>query len=197
MHRGLAITLGTLLLVLTGWGAALAQQFATTEDEILKGLTTSRSLGTATTRSMTAPRTRTIAVVKREDDQIVQQTITVNLDDPAPHVNLRIQFDYDSFTLRPESYQLLANLASALKNQQLAGKSFLVKGHTCSLGSESYNLNLSLNRAHAVRDVLVGRHGVDSWRLQPVGYGPSMPLVPNSTSDNMEMNRRVEVQVVE
>ncbi len=196
MHRGLAIALGTLLLVLTGWGGATAEDFATTKEEMVQGLTTTRSFQGARTRSMAGPQTRTIAVVKKVDDRIQEETITVPVNDPAPRVNLRVQFDYDSYALRPESFPLVAELAKALQDPQLSGKTFLIKGHTCDLGSVPYNQRLSLNRAHAVRDLLVNHYSISPDRLQPVGYGPAMPL-QNTSEANRGMNRRVEVQVVE
>lgn len=196
MHRGLTIALGTLLLVLTGWGHAAAEDFATTKEEMVQGLTKTRSFQGVQTRSMAGSQTRTIAVVKKVDDRIQEETITVPVNDPAPRVNLRVQFDYDSYALRPESFPLVAELAKALQDPQLSGKTFLIKGHTCDLGSVPYNQRLSLYRAHVVRDLLVNLYSIGPERLQPVGYGPAMPL-PNTIPANREMNRRVEVQVVE
>lgn len=196
IYRSIVIGLWSVMLVLGGWDKAPAGDFAVTSEEMVQGLTTPPSGFAGRTRSLSGPRTRTIAVVKKVENQIVEETITVQLDDPSPRINLRIQFDYNSYTVRPDSYPLLAELAKALQDQQLTGKTFFIKGHTCDLGSVQYNQRLSLNRAHAVRDLLTGLYSISPDRLQPVGYGPAMPL-PNTIPANREMNRRVEVQVVE
>jgi len=53
---------------------------------------------------------------------------------------------------------------------------------------------LSLARAKAVRDYLVGK-GIDSKRINPVGYGQSKPKVSNDTEAGRLANRRVEFRL--
>lgn len=71
----------------------------------------------------------------------------------------------------------------------------VVAGHTDSDGSESYNKNLSQLRAHAVSDYLANK-GVDSVRLETVGFGESQPIASNSTEEGKQQNRRVEITLV-
>ena len=52
---------------------------------------------------------------------------------------------------------------------------------------------MSLNRALAVKDYLVGKYGISPDRLKVFGFGESMPLAPNTSVENKQLNRRVEI----
>jgi outer membrane protein OmpA-like peptidoglycan-associated protein len=70
-----------------------------------------------------------------------------------------------------------------------------IVGHTDDVGDDDYNLNLSLQRAEAVRDYLVSE-GVDASKIATVGMGESMPIASNSTPEGRAENRRVEILVL-
>ena len=70
----------------------------------------------------------------------------------------------------------------------------VVKGHTDSSGTESYNLNLSEERAENVRKYLVAE-GVSASRVTAIGFGEAYPLVSNDTSSGRQQNRRVELEI--
>jgi OmpA-OmpF porin, OOP family len=72
----------------------------------------------------------------------------------------------------------------------------LIMGHTCNIGSDRYNQDLSEKRAAAVKDYLVGT-GIDAGRLRSKGYGESRPAVPNDSEAGREQNRRVELKVLD
>jgi outer membrane protein OmpA-like peptidoglycan-associated protein len=67
-----------------------------------------------------------------------------------------------------------------------------IQGHTDSSGSAELNRNLSMLRAEAVRNYLIGK-GVDGGRLTAVGYGEDLPVADNSTREGRAANRRVEL----
>lgn len=101
-------------------------------------------------------------------------------------------FDFDSDKLRAESRRNLDSLAKSLAS--FGDSKLLLVGHTDSVGTASYNLNLSQQRAAAVADYLVGR-GVPAVRLATSGRGETDPVAPNDTDANRQLNRRVEVVV--
>jgi outer membrane protein OmpA-like peptidoglycan-associated protein len=70
----------------------------------------------------------------------------------------------------------------------------LLEGHTDNVGSESYNLELSANRAEAVYKALINR-GVDAGRLDYKGFGFSRPAGSNDTPEGRSRNRRTEVLI--
>jgi outer membrane protein OmpA-like peptidoglycan-associated protein len=74
------------------------------------------------------------------------------------------------------------------------GLRFNVEGHTDNTGSAAANNELSLRRATAVRDYLIGQ-GVAASTIDVRGLGSSRPLVDNATADGRAKNRRVEIVV--
>jgi outer membrane protein OmpA-like peptidoglycan-associated protein len=71
----------------------------------------------------------------------------------------------------------------------------LIEGHTDSVGSKSYNLELSQQRAAAVQNFLV-RNGIDAERITARGYGEAYPMGSNETKAGRQDNRRVEVVIL-
>jgi len=104
-----------------------------------------------------------------------------------------IKFDTGSTTIKSTSLPVLAEIASALKeNPDLNVE---IQGHTDSAGSLAYNNRLSANRAEAVREYLINQ-GVNPDQLTAAGYGPSVPLVSNETAEGRARNRRVELKPI-
>lgn len=103
-----------------------------------------------------------------------------------------VTFDTDSTEIRPGLYSEITRVASILK--QYPDTFVRVEGHTDSVGSDTYNMDLSIRRANAVRTLLV-REGVSGDRMQAVGYGESTPVATNSTAAGRQMNRRVEIKI--
>jgi outer membrane protein OmpA-like peptidoglycan-associated protein len=98
-------------------------------------------------------------------------------------------FDFDSAQLRPETAQLVREIAAML--QQNPNWTILVAGHTDSIGGAEHNMRLSRQRAESVSQALVS-NGVAASRLQAVGHGMSKPKADNSTLAGRAINRRVE-----
>jgi outer membrane protein OmpA-like peptidoglycan-associated protein len=102
-----------------------------------------------------------------------------------------IFFDHDEATLKAESAEALAAIATYLGDNP--DKSFYVVGHTDSVGTFAHNRKLSADRAQAVVDALRLDHGIDPERIQPHGVGPLVPAFANATDAGRERNRRVEL----
>ena len=69
-----------------------------------------------------------------------------------------------------------------------------IDGFTDSVGTDSYNLDLSQRRTDAVRSALLAR-GIDSTRLTSQGYGKEFPVASNADSGGRQLNRRVEIVI--
>lgn len=103
-------------------------------------------------------------------------------------------FDFNKSTLRPASVSEL-NRVVALLNERPSLRVEL-SGHTDSRGALVYNQELSYRRAHAVIQYLIEKGGIAPTRLAAKGYGETMPLVPNTSEENMQLNRRTEVKIL-
>ncbi len=68
----------------------------------------------------------------------------------------------------------------------------IIVGHSDNHGKEKYNLDLSKNRAAAVRDYLIAG-GIPALKLRIVGLGAKEPIATNETESGRALNRRVEV----
>ena len=69
-----------------------------------------------------------------------------------------------------------------------------IDGFTDSVGSDSYNEELSQRRADAVRSALLSR-GIDASRISTQGYGKAFPVASNGDSGGRQLNRRVKVVI--
>lgn len=103
---------------------------------------------------------------------------------------LTVNFDFDSYRIRPDSYAGLDNVAVAFGDPQLSGLQYEINGHTDVVGRLGYNVSLSLLRAGAVRDYLAAR-GVPRDRMRTQGFGPLQPF--DSYNLRSPANRRVEI----
>ncbi|MFD2037330.1 OmpA family protein [Belliella marina] len=103
-----------------------------------------------------------------------------------------IFFDFDKDALKQESSSSLKRLVSFLNDNPTI--KIVISGHTDNIGSEVYNIDLSLRRAESVKTFLVA-NGIDAQRLRTEGHGSSLPIVPNDTVENRSLNRRITVSV--
>ncbi|HRN26404.1 MAG: OmpA family protein [Ignavibacteriaceae bacterium] len=100
-----------------------------------------------------------------------------------------ILFDTDKATLKPESMGSINQIYNVMKdNPQIK---YEIDGYTDNTGNAKHNLELSQNRADAVKTQLVNM-GIDSSRLTTKGYGDTKPISDNSTPEGRANNRRVE-----
>jgi len=103
-----------------------------------------------------------------------------------------VLFDSGKYTLRPQAREKLAKISGivlAYPSLKLA-----VEGNTDSVGSESFNQQLSEQRAEGVRSYLT-QQGIPEGSTTARGFGKSQPIASNDTADGRQQNRRVELVV--
>jgi OmpA-OmpF porin, OOP family len=101
-----------------------------------------------------------------------------------------VLFEFNRADLKPGAMRTLYPLVTFLKENPT--RTVSIEGHTDSIGSQSYNLELSELRADAVRHFLMAQ-GIDAGRITTVGYGKAYPVASNDTEAGRQQNRRVEV----
>ena len=122
-------------------------------------------------------------VVKEPAPTVIKEIITFNL-----------LFEFDKYDVTDEMIPVLEQARVILDEDP--EMSFMVMGHTCSMGSDGYNQTLSEQRAAAIQNWLVS-DGIAATRLNSTGYGESLPKYDNDTKDGRKLNRRVEIQTHE
>ena len=105
-----------------------------------------------------------------------------------------VLFETDSDILQLSSYDELFILLTYLKKNPSIYIS--IEGHTDNQGTETYNLNLSNNRAKNVYNYLI-ENGISKDRLQYQGYGESRPIANNNTIKGRGLNRRTSFVITE
>jgi outer membrane protein OmpA-like peptidoglycan-associated protein len=105
-----------------------------------------------------------------------------------------LTFESGRSHLDPRSQDIVVRIGQIL-NQHSSAR-ILLEGHTDSVGSSEVNLKISQDRAQSVKDMLVDQ-GVDANRIEVAGRGDSQPFVQNDTEANRQLNRRIEIVVLE
>ncbi|MDM8521909.1 OmpA family protein [Desulfococcaceae bacterium HSG8] len=113
------------------------------------------------------------------------------IENDAPRVGALIRFDFDSDSVRSDSYPLLREFGESFQND-LPDAIFLIEGHADNTGEDKYNKKLSRRRARAVKKFLISEFQIDKKRLRIKAYGEKRPVASNETEEGRALNRRVE-----
>jgi outer membrane protein OmpA-like peptidoglycan-associated protein len=104
-----------------------------------------------------------------------------------------VLFASNQTSILPEAQARLNQVSEALMSTDSRRK-LTVEGHTDSIGSEAYNMQLSQRRADSVRSYLISR-GYPANTIEARGIGEVRPIASNSTPEGRSNNRRVEIIV--
>jgi outer membrane protein OmpA-like peptidoglycan-associated protein len=107
---------------------------------------------------------------------------------------LLVFFDFGQSLLKRESIADLDRVVRLLRENPEFD--IAISGHTDNVGDPASNVELSQQRAAAVKSYLVGNRVV-AGRIASAGYGETRPIATNATDNGRALNRRVEMQVVE
>jgi len=103
-----------------------------------------------------------------------------------------VLFDSGKYTLRPLAREKLAKISGIVLGYP--SLKLAVEGNTDSVGTESFNQQLSEQRAEGVRTYLT-QQGVPESSTTATGFGKNRPIASNDTSAGRQQNRRVELIV--
>lgn len=109
---------------------------------------------------------------------------------PATPRAYMVFFDFDKSNISGDAEKVLAMAAANAK--KLGATQITLTGHTDTVGSDKYNMALSLRRANAVKAVLV-KQGIPANEIAVVGKGKADLLVPTPDGVREPKNRRVEI----
>ena len=109
-------------------------------------------------------------------------------------VKLLVNFDNNSSIVDAKYYPEIEKLAGLMKEYKSVNVS--IEGHTSIVGTAEHNKELSLNRAKAVKSILVRQYGVDDSRINAIGFGFDQPLFEGNDDYVNAQNRRIVAEIV-
>ncbi len=134
--------------------------------------------------------TSQIVSAKSITTALTKRTRGINV---APRIPIKIHFASGSDQISPESLPQMEEIAKALMSEGLKTCRIAIEGHTDSVGSAAYNMDLSIRRAESVKRYLVEHYGIPADRLITRGFGETRPVASNDTVWGRAQNRRVEL----
>jgi len=111
---------------------------------------------------------------------------------PQPPVEFLIYFKSESAIPTAESLNSIPAVLETIKKR--GSQDISVVGHTDSMGTADYNLDLSLRRAKKVAEILQAE-GVDPAIIEIDYFGKAKPLIETPDGVPEPRNRRVEITV--
>jgi outer membrane protein OmpA-like peptidoglycan-associated protein len=107
----------------------------------------------------------------------------------------KINFQANSTQLEVPEQRKIREIAEILKT--IPERKILIVGHTALAGTRGAQLQTSIERAQAVADFLVLLGSRTSEEIVVKGYGADWPVADNTTAEGMDLNRRVEITILE
>lgn len=134
-------------------------------------------------------RTRGLNIIDTGKSKPKHKPVTPVMEEKA--ISMEILFDYNSATLTAEAKQQLGPVGMALASDDLKGMDFRIEGHTDVIGSDQFNIDLSLRRAEAVKEFLTDQYGLAGVSIEIVGKGKNN--LADKDNPTSEVNRRVRI----
>lgn len=138
---------------------------------------------------------------QRMKQEIADKQVSLNMEDKGLVITFvaDVLFDSGKSVIKQEAMPSLDKVARVL-NENLKGYNIGIEGHTDNQpikysGWES-NWELSSGRAMSVLHYLIDEQGLSGGRVSAIAYGEYRPIAPNTTKENMQLNRRVEIVVL-
>ena len=105
-----------------------------------------------------------------------------------------LNFDVGSSVIKPEYFTLLRKIQTAI--DLFPDSQVEVQGHTDSFGADETNMRLSEQRASAVQQYLLANmDDLGATQITAVGYGETVPLASNETTEGRTKNRRIDLLI--
>jgi OmpA-OmpF porin, OOP family len=133
-----------------------------------------------------------IVEIEKEEGAFSYQ-LTLKYEPPKLFTLRDVHFETGKSSITSGSYSQLNELFEALS--EMSSLVVEISGHTDIVGKPEDNLNLSQERAEAVRSYLV-KKGIAPNRIIAKGYGSMEPISQNNTEAGRAKNRRTEVKIL-
>lgn len=140
-----------------------------------------------------------VAKYTKKEAKPTPEKLGVSVENTESGMKLRIPekilFDFNKFILKPKAKSTISVIADFIR-QYPACKKVVVIGYTDNIGSDAYNLKLSLQRAQSVADYLLYVEKLPADIFVIEGKGKANPIADNSSEEGRAKNRRVEINII-
>ncbi|MGJ7045728.1 OmpA/MotB family protein [Thermoanaerobacterium thermosulfurigenes] len=129
----------------------------------------------------------------------LQNMVTYKVDERGFVISLNdtLLFDTGSADVKPDQKETLIKIGNILKSMP---NYIRVEGYTDNvpINNNQFHSNweLSVIRATNVVEILVNDVKMDPAKISAVGYGEYRPIVPNDSDKNRQLNRRVDIVIM-
>ncbi len=110
-------------------------------------------------------------------------------------LKVKVLFAYDSFDLTQEAKTRIREYVEQYRTRFDQIANIIIIGHTDNIGSQSYNLNLSSQRAKSVAEFIQNIEGIPDQDIEYIGRGKLEPITSNDTIEDRAENRRVVMRL--
>jgi outer membrane protein OmpA-like peptidoglycan-associated protein len=131
--------------------------------------------------------------VESQDKQTPQEEAVQPIEPNGDALTVEVFFDFDSKQPKGDHGADF----TAIKDFINAKSEYLVtlRGYTCSIGDEEYNLRLAKERVEVIKNTLVSQYGADAAHVETFFYGEKEPRFDNSSEAERQKNRLVKIEV--
>ncbi len=117
-----------------------------------------------------------------------------NFDNYRPVTEAAVHFGFNKAALTAKDKEQLDEIGQQIPN--IKGYIVQIEGRTDSVGSPTYNYELSQRRASAVIQYLASKYNVPAHKVFIIGLGKDAPVDKNTTAKGRAENRRVDVRLL-
>jgi outer membrane protein OmpA-like peptidoglycan-associated protein len=134
-----------------------------------------------------------VETLQKEGEEPGQAAGEPGAEESAASLKMDVWFDFDS---KQPSADHAADF-TAIKDFVAAKSEYLItlRGYTCSIGGEGYNLRLSSERVEVIKNILISQFGIDAAHIESFFYGEKEPQFDNSSEAERKKNRLVKIEV--
>ena len=104
---------------------------------------------------------------------------------------ISLSFPIGKSNIEPENFSLLSKVQNAIKS--FPKSTIVIEGHTDSYGSDEKNLELSQERASAVKQYILANMELETTKVMSFGYGETKPIANNESKEGRAKNRRIDL----
>ncbi len=135
-----------------------------------------------------------VSSTSKYNTSVTAELSVKQLSDEGVLLPSNVLFKLSDWKLKSEALEILSTVNDIYS--QSKDKDIIIEGHTCSLGTYNYNLELSRKRAQTVADYFKNSPDIPAGRIHIEYHGEKSPIMSNITEEGRQKNRRVLIRFI-